>query len=121
MKYSRQLDPIALAYSGQYGGASLPYFVGKQYGSGWLQNLARIAFPLLKKALGFAGTVAANTAEDIIESRKSFKDSIIDNTINEAQRVIAGGVKRGSGRPLSSINKASNFKRQRTIFSKNSL
>ena len=48
----KENDPFFQAYSGeidksQYGGA-LPYFVGKQYGNGWLRTVARIAFPIIK-------------------------------------------------------------------------
>jgi len=110
-------DPIAYAYSGQDGGASLPYFVGRQYGSGWLRTLARLAFPILKKAVGFAGNVASNVGEDLLENRKSFKDSLKDNALNEAQRLFTGKGKRPSS---SSINTRKNkrVKKHHTIFAK---
>lgn len=109
-------DPVAYAYSGQSGDGSLPYFVGKQYGAGWLRSLARIAFPILKKVVGFAGNVAANTAEDMIEQRKSFKDSLRDNTLNAAQQVLSG---KGKRRKRMSINIPSDkrIKTKDTIFS----
>lgn len=107
-------DPIAYAYSGQDGGASLPYFMGKQYGAGWLQNVARFAFPIVKKALGMAGKVAVNTAEDLIEQRKSFKESLKDNAVREVGKVMM----RKRSAPRSSINKAKKYKTQHTIFSK---
>ena len=71
---------IASTYSKQLGG-ELPYFSGNsgQWGGGILQTIARFAFPLLKRIAG----VAANTAEDVIYDRKSFKDSLIDNAMNE--------------------------------------
>lgn len=109
-------DPIALAYSGQYGGASLPFYVGKQYGMGWLRTLARFVFPVAKRALGMVGNVAANTAEDLINQRKSFKESIKDNAIAEATNLLASGVKR---KKSSSINKPKKIKKQHTIFSRN--
>lgn len=73
-------DAIASIYSKQLGG-DLPYFAGNsgQWGGGILQTIARFAFPLLKRIAG----VAANTAEDVIYDRKSFKDSLIDNAMNE--------------------------------------
>jgi hypothetical protein len=107
-------DPIAYAYSGQDGGASLPYFVGRQHGAGWLRNIARIAFPILKHVVGAAGNIASNTAEDMIENRKSFTESLKDNAINEANKVLTGGQKRPS-----SINTPKNMKikKRHTIFS----
>ena len=74
-------DVIASIYSNQLG-EDLPYFSGNsgQWGGGGiLQTIARFAFPLLKRIAG----VAANTAEDVIYDRKSFKDSLIDNAMNE--------------------------------------
>jgi len=107
-------DPIAYAYSGQDGAGSLPYFVGRQYGGGWLRTLARLAFPILKKAVGFAGNVASNVGEDLLENRKSFKESLKDNALNEAQRLFIGKGKRSS----SSINTGKNkrIKKHHTIF-----
>jgi len=112
--YSHQ-DPIAYAYSGQDGGASLPYFVGRQYGNGWLRNLARIAFPILRKAVGVAGNIASNTAEDMIDNRKSFTDSLKHNAVSEANRLLTGGFKRPA---TSSINtpKHHKIKKRHTIF-----
>lgn len=112
-------DPIVLAYSGQDGGATLPYFVGRQHGAGWLRTLARIAFPIVRKVLGMAGNVAMNTAGDLIANRKSFKDSVKDNAMNEATNVLVrsgGGVKRKKSTPSSSssINKRRN--KHLTIF-----
>ncbi len=34
---------ITSAYSGDQSGGDLPYFVGKQYGGGWLRTVARFA------------------------------------------------------------------------------
>jgi len=113
--HTRQ-DPIAYAYSGQDGNGSLPYFVGKQHGTGWLRTLARLAFPILKKAVGFAGNVASNTAEDLLENRKSFKESLRDNALNETQRVFTGD-KRPSSSPINTtLNKR--IRKQHTIFAK---
>ena len=115
-------DPIALYYSGEQRGAgSLPYFVGNQYGSGWLRTLARIAFPLLQTVVGAAGNVAARTAKDLIDEKKTFKDSLRDNALGEVSNLI-GGQKRPAPTSLpSSINtlkKKKKFKRHHTIFAK---
>lgn len=60
-------------------GGDLSYFVGRQYGSGWLQSIGRFAFPILKKVFKVAG----NTAEDVIVNEKPLLDSLRDNTIKE--------------------------------------
>jgi len=108
-------DPIALAYS-QRGHGSLPYFVGKQYGGGWLRSLARIAFPIIKKAVGFAGNVAANTADDLIENRRSIGDSIKTHALNEAGRIFKA---KRSASP-SSINRGK-AKRRNVIYKRNTI
>lgn len=59
--------------SNQIGG-DLPFFVGKQYGSGWLGTLARVAFPILKRLAGFA----SNAAEDVIYHDKPVVSAIAD-------------------------------------------
>jgi hypothetical protein len=116
-------DPIAYTYSGQDGGASLPYFIGRQSGTGWLRNLARIAFPILKKVVGVAGNIASNTAEDLIENKKSFTESLKDNALNEAQRVLkgggsgGGGYKRTSSKPINSLRNRK-IQKSNTIFGK---
>lgn len=109
-------DPIAAAYSGQYGGATLPFFVGRQYGTGWLRTLARFVFPIAKRALGMAGNVAANTAEDLITKKKALKESIKDNAVAEATRLLASGTKRAAAGDSSSINKRKKIKKRHTIF-----
>jgi hypothetical protein len=106
-------DPIVKFYSGQCGSGTLPYFVGKQYGSGWLRTLARIAFPLLKTALGAAGGIATRTAQDLIENKKNFKESIKDNAISEVSNLI-------NIPESSSINspKIKRIKKRHTIFAR---
>ena len=78
----------------------------------WLDLL----FLFLKKAVGFAGNVASNVGEDLLENRKSFKESLKDNALNEAQRLFTGKGKRSS----SSINtrKSKRLKKHDTIFGK---
>ena len=77
---------IVNAYStSQYGG-DLPYFVGRQYGSGWLRTLARFAFPILKRV----GRVAVKTAQDVIEGDKKILPSLYENTISEVNDAVRG-------------------------------
>jgi hypothetical protein len=121
------IDPIAKIYSISHqsgAGGTLPYFVGKQYGGGWLQTLARIAFPILRTAVGAAGNIAANTAEDLIEKRKTFTESLKDNALGEASKLFTQGggttLKRKS-HPATSINsrkKRVKLNNSRTIFGK---
>ncbi len=86
-------DILTQIYSTDQNGNGLPYFAGsKQFGGGWLRTLARFAFPILKRVLG----VATNTAEDVIEGRKGFKDSLVDNAMKEVS-----GMQRGSGKRKS--------------------
>ena len=93
-------DSIVRAYSGQDGSGTLPYFVGKQHGTGWLRSLARIAFPILKTAVGAAGNIAANTAEDLIENRKNLTGSLRDNAVREARRLL-GGKRKNTSRSIN--------------------
>ncbi len=83
------------------GGGDLPFFVGKQYGGGWLRTLARFAFPILRRVLG----VATNTAEDVIVNRKKFGQSLRDNSMNEVRKYMSGRGKKRRRRARSSINK----------------
>ena len=111
------IDPITYAYSGQDGSGSLPYFVGRQYGTGWLQNLARIAFPIIRKVVGHAGSIAANTAEDLISSRKTFGQSLRDNAVHEVGKVFS--VKRKVPTAAKTINaKRKRIHKHNTVFAK---
>lgn len=119
-------DPVAYAFSRpQFGGASLPYFQGgRQYGSGWLRTMARMVFPIAKRALGMVGNVAANTAKDLIDDSKGFKQSFKDNALTEATRLIgnvANSAMTQKKTAPSSINKPNTRKRKHirhTIFDK---
>lgn len=82
-------DIIAYEYSGQSGSGSLPFFVGKQYGAGWLRSIARFAFPFLKTAVNSVGKIAANTAEDLLNNEnKKFADTLKSNAVAEVRRVL---------------------------------
>ena len=81
---------IVQAYSqgGGGGGGDLPYFVGKQYGSGWLRTIGRFAFPLIKRAMKVFG----NTAEDVLLNEKPVLTSLRDNALNELSILKGNGV-----------------------------
>lgn len=113
---------LVKAYSSDQGGGDLPYFVGTQYGSGWLRTLGRFAFPLLKKVFGVAG----RTAEDVLINEKPVLDSLRDNTVREVASTIANPMSLIPSNGSSSINidrKRAPNKRKRTqpipFFSKN--
>jgi hypothetical protein len=57
-------------------GGDLPFFVGKQYGSGWLSNLAKVAFPILRKIAGFATKAVSNVAQDVIYNERPIGESV---------------------------------------------
>lgn len=73
---------IVEAYS--QSGGDLPYFVGKQYGSGWLRTIARVGFPILKHV----GRIALRTAKDVLNKNKGFIPSIRDNTVSEVRQMV---------------------------------
>lgn len=97
-------DIISLYSRGQHGG-DLPYFVGKQYGSGWLRTLARIAFPILKRF----GKVAVNTANDVIMNDQKILPSLRTHAVNEVNDVLP---------EVSSILKGKGTKRAKTLINK---
>lgn len=80
-------DPIFrsyhISYANQYGG-DLPYFVGKQYGSGWLRTLAKVAFPIVKRVVGVAGKVA----KDVIVKEKPLGQSIRKRAVQQIGKVM---------------------------------
>jgi hypothetical protein len=78
-------NAIAQVYSGQVGG-DLPFFVGKQYGSGWLRTIAKFAFPILKRILG----VATNTADDVIMKDQNLVSSLGKNAVSEINNFMTG-------------------------------
>jgi hypothetical protein len=67
-------DIISLYSNSQLGG-ELPYFIGRQYGSGWLKTLGRVALPFLKRI----GGVAAKTFKDVVVDKKSILPSLASN------------------------------------------
>ena len=69
------MNDIATLYSKNQQGGELPFFVGKQYGTGWLRTIARMAFPILKRL----GIIAANTASDVIMKDQKVLPSLKQN------------------------------------------
>jgi hypothetical protein len=86
------LDLIKL-YSQPQQGGELPYFVGKQYGSGWLRTIGRFAFPILRKL----GLMAANTAEDVIMNNKEILPTIKEHGMKAVNSILPGLFNNGSG------------------------
>jgi hypothetical protein len=114
-------DIINLYSSGQRGG-ELPYFIGKQYGSGWLKSIARFAFPILRRL----GGVAMKTASDVLEKDQKILPSLANNAIDAVSEVIPGMGSLFKSSPASSTSsspykrraKSSSInKRRKTIFS----
>ena len=100
------MNEIAEIYSSPQTGGELPYFIGKQYGSGWLKTLGRFAFPILKRL----GRVATKTASDVLMKDKSILPSLKEHAIEAASQFMQP-VKRKK-KSKNGINK----RRKRTIF-----
>ena len=97
-------------------GGGLAYFVGKQYGSGWLRTLGRFAFPILKRVFRVAGNVAKNVLDD---PEKPVLTSLRDNALNEVVRTVGetvdSSINRGKKRGAQTTKTAPFYaaKRQR--------
>jgi hypothetical protein len=79
-------------YSRPQQGGELPYFVGKQYGSGWLRTIGRIALPILRK-LGLSAAKAATgalaaTATDVLMKKANLGQSLKNNAIIAAKQTL---------------------------------
>jgi|GWRWMinimDraft_11_1066019.scaffolds.fasta_scaffold01103_2 hypothetical protein len=110
------MNDITKYYSTNQEGGELPYFVGKQYGSGWLRTIGRYAFPILKRL----GLMAADTASDVIMENKPFLPSLKERA-TEAVTSYLPQVGRMFKRPHKTSSKPNINKRRkfnRTIFSK---
>lgn len=97
-------DSITQAYS--------PYFVGKQYGSGSLRTLARVAFPIIKRVVSVAG----RTANDVINSNKDWSSSLKNNALEEVGDLVGNAV----GSTINSVKQHSSNNRKRTANSTSS-
>jgi hypothetical protein len=79
-------------YSSSQQGGELPYFVGKQYGSGWLRTIGRIALPILRRlglsaAKAASGAIAA-TATDVLMNKGNIGQSIKNNAITAIKQTL---------------------------------
>lgn len=90
------MDPLIIKTYSQVGG-ELPFFVGKQYGTGWLSTIGKYAFPILKRLFH----VATNTAEDVFIKDKPILSSLKDHAISEVKDTL----KRGLGKKIPNIKK----------------
>jgi hypothetical protein len=80
------MDVIAEEYSQE--GNALPFFAGYQYGSGWLKTLGRMAFPLIKRALG----ALTNTAKDVLVDDKTFVKSLANNATSALTKHVSSSI-----------------------------
>ena len=71
-------------YSNQQNGGELPYFVGKQYGTGWLKTIGRFALPILKRI----GIFGMKTANDVINNNAQFLPALKSNAISEIKESL---------------------------------
>ena len=71
----------------QYGG-DLPYFSGKQYGSGWLETIGRFAFSIIKKIGSRLSSVFGKTASDYIGGKSGITDSLKRHATEEIEDVF---------------------------------
>jgi hypothetical protein len=83
---------IVNMYSRGMQGGELPYFVGKQYGSGWLRTIGRMALPILRK-LGLSAAKAATgalaaTATDVLMKKVPLGQSMKTNAIAAAKETL---------------------------------
>ena len=61
-------------------------------------NIARMAFPFLRKALGVVGNIAVNTAGDLInDENKTIGQTLVNHTLNETKNALAPSPSRGRG------------------------
>ena len=77
-------DIFSLYSTGQTGG-DLPYFIGKQYGSGWLRTIGRFALPILKRI----GSFGMKTAKDIIDNNGKVLPTLKSNAMAELGNVVS--------------------------------
>ena len=77
---------IISMYSGSQSGGELPYFIGKQYGSGWLRTIGRFALPILKRI----GSFGMKTAKDVIMNEQKILLSLKTNALAELGKVLPG-------------------------------
>lgn len=72
-------NDITSFYANSQVGGELPYFVGKQYGAGWLRTLGRFALPILKTI----GGVAVKTASDVLNNNAKILPTLKNYAMEE--------------------------------------
>jgi hypothetical protein len=78
------MNEIAKIYSTSQTGGDLPYFIGKQYGTGWFRNIARLAFPFLKRI----GSAFVKTASDVIMKNSDVLPALKEHGISAAKDIL---------------------------------
>lgn len=102
-------------YSKNQTGGELPYFIGKQYGSGWLRTISRIAFPILRRL----GLVAAKTVSDVVLKKQKILPSLQSNVRTAVGTVLPMVTDMLSGkRSAPPVKKSINKRKKHTIFKK---
>lgn len=103
-------NDIINLYSGAQNGGELPYFVGKQYGSGWLRTIGRFALPILKRI----GSVLFKTATDVVGNKEA---KVLPTLANYAGEEMSKIIDKRKSTPSTSkgINKR---RKMNTIFEK---
>ena len=81
-------NDIANFYANSQVGGELPYFVGKQYGSGWLRTLGRFALPILKRI----GGVAVKTAGEVLNSNSKILPTLKNYALEEVGNLGAKAI-----------------------------
>ena len=75
-------------YSTNQNGGDLPFFVGKQYGTGWLKSIGRFALPILKRL----GGVAVKTATDVLKNDSNILPTLKNYAMEEVGNILPGVV-----------------------------
>ena len=98
-------------YSSAQRGGELPYFVGKQYGSGWLKTLGRFALPILRRI----GGVAMKTASDVINKDASILPTLTNYAMEEVNKTgILDAFKKPDDRTVSTGGSTGGSTRKRS-------
>lgn len=86
-------EQIVNFYSQPQVGMGMPVFAGARrpggmVGGGFFSTLARFAVPLLKNIGGRALRVAARTATDVLDRQQPWKQSLVNNTLDEVKTFV---------------------------------
>lgn len=102
-------NDIINLYSGAQNGGELPYFVGKQYGSGWLKTIGRFALPILKRI----GSVLFRTATDVVNDKEA---KVLPTLANYAGQEMSKVIEKR--KPTTSQTGINKRRKMNTIFQK---